>query len=129
MSTSASASDAYTVPLPTPLTTWLRNSVRSIVRSHPQVGATNLVVALELRGGSLRGDAAGLEDVAALRDLERQVRVLLDDQHGDRQITVQLTELLEQTLRDERRQPHRRLIEQQQLRARHQRARDGKHLL
>ena len=62
-------------------------------------------------------DLAGLEHVAALGDVEREVRVLLDQQDR-RALLVDLGDRLVDALDEDRRDAHRRLVEQQQLRAR-----------
>ena len=70
----------------------------------------------------------GLEHVAAVRGVERHQRVLLDEQDR-RALLVDLLDDVEDPLDEDRREPERRLVEQQQLRARHQRAADRAHLL
>ena len=77
---------------------------------------------------ALQDAAAGREDVAAVGDRERHVRILLDDQHRDAGL-VHLLDDLEAALDEDRRQAHRRLVHQQQLRVRHQRAPHRDHLL
>ena len=72
---------------------------------------------------------AGLQDVGPLGDRERQVGVLLDDEHGGVELLVQVGETLEQVLGDDRRQAERRLVEQEQLRPQHQRPGHRQHLL
>ena len=79
--------------------------------------------------GPVTRDGAGFEDIAALRDREREARVLLDDEHRQAVLAVQVAEDLEQLLRDDRCEAERRFVEQHQPRAAHQRARDREHLL
>jgi hypothetical protein len=73
-------------------------------------------------------DSAGLQDVAAVRDRERHVRVLLDyeDRHAG---LVHLLDDLEVPLDQDRRETHRRLVHQQQLRPGHQCPAHRHHLL
>ena len=56
-------------------------------------------------------------------------RVLLDDEHGQPLLLVQLAHDPEDLADDHRREAERRLVEQQQPRARHQRAGEREHLL
>ena len=58
-----------------------------------------------------------LEHVGAGRDLERDPRVLLDDEHGQPVVLVELAHDREQLADDGRRQPERRLVEHEQPRA------------
>ena len=55
--------------------------------------------------------------------------VLLDEEHGQALARVEVGDDLEDLLDDERGEPERRLVEQQQFWPAHQRARDGEHLL
>ena len=64
-----------------------------------------------------------------LRQFERQRRVLLDDQHRNPGVAVDLAQDREQFLDDQRRQTERRLVEQQQARPQHQCPSDREHLL
>ena len=82
----------------------------------------------QVGGLPLEHDPAGREHVAAVGDRERDVRVLLDDEHGDA-LVVHLLDDLEALLDEDRSEPHRRLVHQQQLRVRHQRAAHRDHLL
>ena len=68
-------------------------------------------------------------DVAAVRELERVEGVLLDQEHGEPVLRVELADGVEDLPHDQRREAERRLVEQQQPRPRHQRAGDRQHLL
>jgi hypothetical protein len=57
------------------------------------------------------------------------VRVLLDHEHGDALRARDLVQTPEELTREHRRQPERRLVEQQQPWPRHDRPRDREHLL
>src|SRR5262252_3310683 len=94
-----------------------------------QVGTPHGFVVAQLVGGSGYGHLPCLEDIGSVGDLERQVGVLLDDQHRDPLVGVQLAEAAEEVLHDDRRQPERWLIEQEKLRATHESTSDGEHLL
>jgi hypothetical protein len=74
-------------------------------------------------------DPAAIEDDRMLGERQRDPRVLLD--HDDRHAGVgpQRADHADQVLGDDRRQPLERLVEQQQPRVGHQRARDRQHLL
>ena len=74
------------------------------------------------------GDAAGLEDVAAVGDLQRAEGVLLDEEHGDVE-RLHALHHVEDLGDEDRGEAHRRLVEQEARGAAHQRAGDGEHLL
>src|SRR4029077_7839578 len=71
---------------------------------------------------------AGLEDVAAARHPQPPHRVLLDEQDR-RALLVDLQDRLEDPLDEDRGKPHRRLVQQEQPRMRHERTADRDHLL
>jgi hypothetical protein len=73
-------------------------------------------------------DAPGFEQIRAVHDLQHLANVLLDDQHGVALAADPLHQLHDR-LHDDRREPGRGLVEQQQLRPRHQRPADRAHLL
>ena len=56
-------------------------------------------------------------------------RILLDDEHRQPVPLVQLADDAEDLAHDQRREPERRLVEHEQPRPRHQRAREREHLL
>ena len=60
---------------------------------------------------------------------ERDPRVLLDDEHGEPFLLVQLADDPEELAHDQRREAERRLVEQEQARAAHERAAEREHLL
>src|SRR5439155_8815108 len=93
-----------------------------------QVRLLHLFVLEQAGGFVLEAHAAGLEHVAAARDRERHVRVLLDQEHSDAAL-VDLADGPEDLAHQERREAERRLVEQQQPRPRHEGARDREHLL
>src|SRR4051812_6018332 len=71
-------------------------------------------------------DAAALDRDRLLREGERYLGVLLDQDHGD---TLQARQRRRKLLDDDRREPLERLVEKQQRRIGHERAPDGEHLL
>ena len=73
-------------------------------------------------------DAADLEQIGAVDDVEHLLDVLLDDQHGQ-SFRANALHQFENLLHHQRREPGRRLVHQQQFRLGHQRAADGAHLL
>src|SRR5688572_5131074 len=97
-------------------------------RAFSEVRFPDLRVREEAGSGVGKRDRARLHHIAAIRDLERQTRVLLDqkDRDAERRNLAHDREDLRHQLR---RESHRRLVEQEQLRAGHQRARDREHLL
>ena len=84
---------------------------------------------LQLRARPGERDAPDLEHVRRLRELQRDVRVLLDDEHGQALLLVQLPDDAEDLGDEQRREAERRLVEQEQARALHERAREREHLL
>src|SRR5207247_8502372 len=69
-----------------------------------------------------------LEDVAALGDVQRLEGVLLDEQDR-RPLRVDLLDDREDLLDEDRRQPERRLVEEEQAGPAHERPAHGQHLL
>src|ERR1043166_7848501 len=93
-----------------------------------KIGGLDLGVVQELIGRSRFQDRPRLEHVTPVGELERHPRILLHEQHR-RPLSVELADHVEDLDADHRRESERRLDEKQKLRTRHQRARDGKHLL
>src|SRR6266850_5873534 len=73
-------------------------------------------------------DAPVLQDIGAVRELQRGERVLLDEQEGKPR-ALELAQALEDLLPHERRKSQRRLVQHQHARPRHHGAPDGEHLL
>src|SRR6266542_6906842 len=94
-----------------------------------QVRPSNRLVAAEGLAAALERDAADLEHICARRGLEREDRVLLDDEHGQPFALVQLADDPEDLGHDPRREPERRLVEQDEPRPEHERAGEREHLL
>src|SRR5919198_4916224 len=93
-----------------------------------EVRLADLLVGEQARGVVLEDDPAGLDHVAAVGQAQGLGRVLLHQQDGGA-LLVDLPDGVEDALDHDRGQPHRRLVEQQQLRLGHQRAADRQHLL
>src|SRR5262249_9175978 len=89
-----------------------------------EVGLAHEIGAQQRGGRVLQHDAPGLDHVASVGDLQRHPRVLLDEQDR-RALAVDVLHDAEDRLHQDRREPHRRLVEQQQARPRHQRPADG----
>src|SRR5262245_5629813 len=83
----------------------------------------------ELASRPAQRDPSVDHDIAAVRELQRVERVLLHQEHGELLLAVELADRAEDLANDQRRQAERRLVEQQQPRPAHQRARDRQHLL
>src|SRR5262245_324781 len=79
--------------------------------------------------GTLQHDPPVLHHVAVVSDRQRQGGVLLDQQHGQLFLLVHALDDLEDLVHQHGRQAERRLVEQDHLRARHERAADDQHLL
>ncbi len=93
-----------------------------------EIELADVFVAGELRGGLVHHDAPVLEDVAVRGDRECHHRVLLDQKHG-RALPIHFHDDVSDALHHERRQPERRLVEQQKSRVGHERSADREHLL
>src|SRR6267142_87842 len=96
--------------------------------SHAQVGFADRVGRQQFGGAAGGADAAGLQQVGTVDDAEDLLHVLLDDEHGEAAGADALDEV-EHLLDEDRREPGRRLVEQQQPGRRHEGAADGAHLL
>ena len=92
-----------------------------------QIRAAHGRVVLQLRGRAVADDASILQEIATAGDGEPLPGVLLHQQHADAQL-LDARQRLEQLLAHERREAQRRLIQQQDVGVRHQRAADGNHL-
>src|SRR6186997_718678 len=93
---------------------WRQRSA-SVAASTAKVGLSQVFVREELFGGSAQNATSGREDVAAIGNRERHVRILLHDQHRDAGL-VDLLDDLDASLDENRREPHRRLVHQQKPR-------------
>src|SRR5207245_6765128 len=93
-----------------------------------QVCLAHLGAAEQLLPGAALHHLPGLEDVPVVRDPQRQVGILLHQQDGHAR-PVDLLDDAEDGLGDLRREPQRRLVQQEQLGPGHQRPRDREHLL
>jgi hypothetical protein len=69
------------------------------------------------------------DDVAAVGDADRLVEILLGHQHRQALPLLQLLDLGDGVRYEDRREPHRGLVHDEQPGRRHERARDGEHLL
>ena len=94
-----------------------------------QVELLDVAAAPEPLGGTVHHDPADLHDIAVVRDVERGPCVLLHHQHGDPAFLVEAADDGEDVADEDGRQAERGLVEQHDLRPRHESARDGEHLL
>src|SRR6478736_3257353 len=119
-------------PRSSPLTTASSRKTSKISITTPasqsQVRLADLAGAEELLRRPAKMDAPGFEQVGARDDLEHLPDGLLDDQHGVA-LRADAAHEREDRLHHHRREPGRRLVEEQELRPRHERAPDGAHLL
>src|SRR5687768_2510292 len=95
----------------------------------PQVELLDVLVLADRLRVAVEHDAAALHHVAVLRELQRDGGVLLGQQDGHAFLAVQPAHGLENLVNEHGRETHRRLVEQHELRPRHQRPSDGQHLL
>src|SRR5262249_24306263 len=103
-------------------------SASSAQRERAEVRALDVRIVHQPRPRAFAGDAARLANVSAMRQGQRRLDVLLDEENGDA-ATVDLGEDSEDRVDDARCQAQGGLVEDQQTRRRHQRAPDGHHLL
>src|SRR6266542_4250160 len=94
-----------------------------------EVGAANRVVPLQIGRGAGHHDAPGFEEVGVVGELERHRGVLLDQQHAHALLLVDGAHDAEDLAGDQGRESERRLVQQQEARARHEGARHRQHLL
>src|SRR5438128_407707 len=94
----------------------------------PEIGLPHAVVVQELAARAAHDDAAVLEHVGALRDLERHGDVLLDQQDGEAAL-VEEVDGAQHLLHHQRGEAERGLVEHDELGRTHQAAADGEHLL
>src|SRR5687767_12716985 len=87
-----------------------------------------LTVGAQPLGRALEHHRAVVDDIDAVGELQRHLGVLLDQQHADA-LALELADGAHHGVHDQRREPLRRLVEQQQVRAGQQGARDRQHLL
>src|SRR5579862_2119939 len=97
--------------------------------SNPDVGLPHAVVRQQLGAGAAEHDAAGLEDVAAMREREGLRHVLLDQHDREAGLAVESLDHAEHLVHDHRRQAERGLVEEDELRLAHEAAADREHLL
>src|SRR6266851_5784350 len=87
-----------------------------------EIELLDVLVGAQAGRRAVEHDAAVLEDVAVIGVAQRDVGVLLGEEEAHPGVAVQAADDLEDLLDDLRRQPHRGLVEQDQLGLRHQRA-------
>src|SRR6266851_2526752 len=99
-----------------------------LARRTPEVGGLDLVALEQRLARAAQHDGAGFEHVPAVGALQRLAGVLLHEQ--DRALlALELRDDPKDLAHEQGRQPERRLVEHQELRAGHQRPADGQHLL
>ena len=100
----------------------------NVLPLQPEIGAAHPVVLEQSVAGAAQHHGAGFDDIGAVGHRQRRVGVLLDQQNR-RALALQLGDRLIDLAHQHRRQPHARLIEQQQARMGHQGAGQSEHLL
>src|SRR5690606_2114235 len=119
------------MPLAAPVTSTLR-SRKSVISGHRrgrQEALEPLWLGTQPLAAVVQRDAAALEHDRLVGDPQYERRMLLDDDRRHPFLAHDAPQRGEQLLDDDRCQPLERLVEQQQSRVEHQRARDGQHLL
>src|SRR5207344_572570 len=103
---------AYTEPIDKPSRMYWRRSFTVSRCLGPEVGAANRIVVGDRRGCTCRHDPARFQQAHVVGDVERQVGVLLDEQHGQAALLVESLDNLEQLLGDDRGEAETRLVAQ-----------------
>src|SRR5207237_398748 len=101
----------------------------ALVAGATEVELLDVLVVAQLGGRAVEHDLALFHDIAVARDRKCRARVLFHQKNGDAEVAVDLVDDRKHFLDQQRRQSHRRLVHQDHLRARHQRATDREHLL
>src|SRR5918999_5271920 len=100
-------------PVASPARTCCRKSSMAFLGpSIAEIRAPDALIFPDVGGLAGENDPSGLEQVGMLGEIERESRVLLDDQHADLLLLVQRAQDSEQLLHDEGREPEGRLVEQ-----------------
>src|SRR3990170_5077960 len=97
--------------------------------SIPQIRASHGLVLLKLRAILRQDDAAGLQQVAALRDGEGEAGVLLYQEDGDVLFLVDGLDYAEDLPHHQGGQAQGRLVQEEEAGSAHEAASDGQHLL
>src|SRR5947207_5943432 len=96
----------------------------------PQVKLADELVVVELVGvAAFEGDLAVHDDVAAIGDADRLVEILFGHQDGQLEAVLQLLDLVDRAVDQDRREPDRWLVDHEDARRRHQPAGQRQHLL
>src|SRR5712692_4776077 len=96
--------------------------------SYRQVRAAGGFVLHQARHGPFPPDLALLDDVGPIGQPRRKLEILLRE-HDGQALPLERGDLLAEGLDDDGGQPLRRLVEEEDARTAHERARDGEHLL
>src|SRR5712692_3756480 len=112
---------------------WMKGIMSAPIRSagratRAKIGTLDDFVLRQFTGSSGERHPTLFHEIEMVRDLQRQMGVLLD-QENRHALAVQFGDDTEDFLDDDRSQAERRLIHQQNPRTRHQRARHRQHLL
>src|SRR2546423_201146 len=129
--TAAAASSRITghdAPVPIVRSRRSRSATR-FVSSIAEVAPPYRLVSLQVGARAGERDAADLEHVRIRGELQRDVRVLLDDEHRHALALVQLLDDPEDLGHEQWREAERGLVEQQKPRPLHERASEREHLL
>ena len=96
---------------------------------HAKIKLFHILIGLERGRLAIKHYPAAFQNVAVTRIAKRDAGVLLSREHAEALFAVEPPHNLENLLNQLRPEPHRGLVEQDHLRARHQRPADGRHLL
>src|SRR6185295_8816498 len=118
-----------TRPEPAPPARWPSESSTSLSGEFAEEDALDLGGAQQLGGRTRQDRAPRLEHHAAVGELERELDVLLDEKDADALLVADPAHQNADLLHHPWREPEERLVDHQELRLRHQAARDGHHLL
>src|SRR6266568_4085928 len=122
-STSSSA-----IPPPAPAILLDRAVASSLAAGLAEIELLDVLVALQARGVAVKHHAAVLQHIAVVRDLEGDRGALLHQHDGDAELVADRDQAAHEVVDDDRREAERELVDQQQPRPAHERARERQHL-
>src|SRR6516165_9635040 len=99
-------------------------SLLNLLASALEIGSLDLVAFEELAPAAGERDDAVHHHVAAMGKLQGVEGILLDQEHGKLLLRIECADGIEYLPHDERGEPERGLVQEQEARAAHQRARD-----
>src|SRR5205823_4115468 len=117
--------------IPSPVATVLLDGAIAAARAPARLAEVELLdvgMVAQARGIAIEDDAAVLQHIAVIDDMQRHGGALLHDHHGQRQLAADLDQPPHDVVDDNGRETQRQLIDEKQLGPADERAGDGQHL-